>query len=504
MELEGLFGPTSSPPAPAGDEQEQLDDVFDELPVGSPRLQNFYVGRAGAQHPEFNVLQDLDKAPHSPNVCVARLPEGVPAPHTTPHQKVIARGDIFLHSTERAYFAGMPGYSPRSPINENFFDIGFAPRAPLSPEQDVFGFFSERENVVNAADLPRLTLLRALTGDNASEERTGHEPRPGPSHRRQHDTRLVTRATATSSAAPMTCTTGEVDLAGEDSPETSPASPTVVPSPPSSRDASASPTPSHPDLQAGVDDDQPTLLENSFHPPRTPPPRSPHVLESSHPLRASRPSQRRGPRSMSQERMGTPKKSRLVPRRVASSALGRGAFTGAQADSDSPPSEDEFRPSTPHVQRDTLLLEEGEQHLAEHDAGDDLADANADDGDNESPLPAPRKDKGKQKQRNASAGPSNSARGRPTIQVNQEIEEVAHRMQGELVVLASKLGLSYETLLRKMGFTQQEVRDPNLSNVFKQVHKQRLRASGQRKPSHSLLFFSNYRRSNSRPECWRV
>lgn len=89
------------------------------------------------------------------------------------------------------------------------------------------------------------------------------------------------------------------------------------------------------------------------------------------------------------------------------------------------------------------------------------------------------KAKGKAGSRNASAGPSDALRGRPSTVVNREIERVGHRMQRELVELAEQAGISYDTLLRKVGFSQQGVREPTLGNVFRKVHKHRLLATQQ-------------------------
>lgn len=82
--------------------------------------------------------------------------------------------------------------------------------------------------------------------------------------------------------------------------------------------------------------------------------------------------------------------------------------------------------------------------------------------------------------RNTYPGPSGEA-GRPPASVNEEVERVGHRIQAELVELAETLGLSYRTLLRKIGLgSQQEVRMPNLANMFRKVHKHRLLASNER------------------------
>lgn len=82
-----------------------------------------------------------------------------------------------------------------------------------------------------------------------------------------------------------------------------------------------------------------------------------------------------------------------------------------------------------------------------------------------------------------SATPKNKGkgRGRPNKEVSLEIERVGHKMQAELVALAGKHGLSYATILKKIGFTTQEVREPTLANIFRQVHKHRLAAKGLRK-----------------------
>lgn len=91
----------------------------------------------------------------------------------------------------------------------------------------------------------------------------------------------------------------------------------------------------------------------------------------------------------------------------------------------------------------------------------------------------PRVDKGKAPERHARAGPST---GRPSFEVTEELERIGHKMQAEVTDLADKFGLSYETVLRKIGFArQQEVREPNLANIFRKVHKHRLAAASERK-----------------------
>lgn len=108
--------------------------------------------------------------------------------------------------------------------------------------------------------------------------------------------------------------------------------------------------------------------------------------------------------------------------------------------------------------------------------------------------------KGKAPVRNAEPGPSGEQRGRPPVEVNVEIETAGHRIQGELVELAEKHGLSYETLLRKVGFaSQQEVRLPNLANMFRKVHKHRLVAINERKSS-VLSLRSSYSHFNSQAD----
>ncbi|KZP21987.1 hypothetical protein FIBSPDRAFT_953313 [Athelia psychrophila] len=172
---------------------------------------------------------------------------------------------------------------------------------------------------------------------------------------------------------------------------------------------------------------------------------------------------------------------RSAPPRAAAARLGGGAFAGAQADSDSPPSGDVV------PLPDTFDDEEDEDVQADAEAQEDeeaQADSHCDEGDDPTSRHPPTriaKGKGKANAHNASSGPSRPLRGRPTTEDNQEIERVAQEIHGNLVELANKLGLSYDTLVRKMGFSQQEVRESNLSNIFKQVHKQRLIAAGKPK-----------------------
>lgn len=96
-----------------------------------------------------------------------------------------------------------------------------------------------------------------------------------------------------------------------------------------------------------------------------------------------------------------------------------------------------------------------------------------------------RGQKGKAPLRTANTAPLGVPRGRPPVSVNEEVERVGHRIQAELVDVAETLGLSYRTLLRKIGFgTQQEVCMPNLANVFRKVNKHRLLANNERKYFH--------------------
>ncbi|KZP22525.1 hypothetical protein FIBSPDRAFT_890401 [Athelia psychrophila] len=98
-------------------------------------------------------------------------------------------------------------------------------------------------------------------------------------------------------------------------------------------------------------------------------------------------------------------------------------------------------------------------------------------GTTEPTSAAPRGDKGKAPERHARAGPST---GSPSFEVTEELERVGHKMQAEVNDLADKFGLSYETILRKIGFArQQEVQEPNVANIFRKVHKHRLAAASE-------------------------
>lgn len=144
-----------------------------------------------------------------------------------------------------------------------------------------------------------------------------------------------------------------------------------------------------------------------------------------------------------------------------------------------PPPDDNDTDDSDHSDRPTMqpstLKSRGKRkatQLVTEDADD------SDEGNAQHSKSKPR-GKGKGPQRNASAGPSDFHRGRPTVETNQEIERVGHRIQGELVALAEKVGLSYDTLLRKVGLSHQGVREPTMGNIFRKVHKQRLLASGE-------------------------
>lgn len=609
MNLDDLFGLDEAGPGPRSPRGSPSEPEFEDLPTtNSPRLHNFLIGPVGGPHPEFREVIPYDPiVGQSPKVYLARLPVGPIGPHGTPPQKSIVRGDHFLESEERAYFAGMPGYSPTSPIKSHLFDIGFTARAQISPEQRLDGLPDHQDDLITAADMVKRgaqTSNDAATGPAVDVEGPVplppdvEEPRPLPPDIEEppplppdvEEPQLL--PPADSPSAPRTPShTRQVPHPphGRPRPVQRPSpqpSPSLVPD---SQEASA-------DTDNSTDPSPLTRFERRGRSPRAL--RSPDVshaqaADSGH--SGQPPSQRRrdGPRAISLSAKGTPNATRRAPRRAASSALAGGAFAGAQADSDTPDTDDEFCLSNSPVKEDMKLFDDElvEDPAANHFANDDddygaqphsyakprrtsrdRYDGQADyeahgyaDGDSyqeaaDSPPRATRKEKGKgarksrtdsvgvpdedeeddadaetdaaadhsppratQKQkakatrksrnpslsqsdeaeetdhdgddsntrgapirkgkrgrRNASAGPSHPSRGRPTIEVNQEIEEVAHRMQAELVSLGHKVGLSYETLLRKMGFTQQEVRDPNISNVFKQVHKERLRASGQR------------------------
>lgn len=92
--------------------------------------------------------------------------------------------------------------------------------------------------------------------------------------------------------------------------------------------------------------------------------------------------------------------------------------------------------------------------LAGHDDADDMDEDQDSIDEPQVSLPPSRPNpKLTATQRNASTGPSTSGGGRPTAEVNQEIERVGHRIQRKLVDLASKAGLTYETLIRKIGLS---------------------------------------------------
>lgn len=116
------------------------------------------------------------------------------------------------------------------------------------------------------------------------------------------------------------------------------------------------------------------------------------------------------------------------------------------------------------------------------------------------PPPAKSKGKGKARERNASPGPSETTRGRPTIEANKDIEEVGHRIQAELAALADKYGLSYDTVLRKVGLSPQAVREPTLGNVFRKVHKHRLLPEKHSAAQHNAAFSEWHKENGQDPE----
>lgn len=135
-----------------------------------------------------------------------------------------------------------------------------------------------------------------------------------------------------------------------------------------------------------------------------------------------------------------------------------------QDESDGSAGEDTFVPSPAQAHRDLP---------SDEDPG-----SSTEEEEDDQPARTKTSRKGKAAASNASAGPSGTG-GRPTGHMNEEVEHVGKRIQGELVALAEKVGVTYETLLRKMGLSRTEVREPTLGNVFRAVHKQRLIASGQ-------------------------
>lgn len=125
------------------------------------------------------------------------------------------------------------------------------------------------------------------------------------------------------------------------------------------------------------------------------------------------------------------------------------------------------RPTTPQVS-------DGEEMEEEVDEPQDLEDENSDTSRGQSSVRPLPKIPVQPRDENSTAGPSGMQSGWPTNEDNLEIETVGHRIQRELVTLAKKKGQSYTTLLKKIGFLHQEVCEPTMSNVFKQVMKHRL------------------------------
>ncbi|KZP33631.1 hypothetical protein FIBSPDRAFT_943418 [Athelia psychrophila] len=434
-------------------------------------LSNFYIGCTGGPHPEFNDIAHDPDAPVSLKMYVARQPTGA-GPHDTPPQKVIVRGDHFLHSAEHAYYSGMPGYSPPSPIKPHLYDVGFAARAPQSSDEHADEHSNQDEHKITIADLSKPIFSGRRRPETAAP---GHLEDCRPAAR-------VPPPTDPFLACP-------------------PSRPAQAPTP-AERGHTASPTlpkqtlphivPDTPD--PNPDPERSTASSPVLHPE--------HTTGGPGPGDESASGQVHGPRSHSgldtrramlivpQE---GPAGARCAPRRAASSAIAPGTFTNAQAESDLPPSEDEFQLSNTPLRGWMRLFEElddggtafdigNDDDHADHPAppkvksthksrpalprsaeSDSESDADANDCDKSDTRPR-HQDKGKRAQHNTSAGPSHSSGGCPPVKVNQEIEQVAHRMQAEIVQLSHKVGMSYETLLRKMGFTQQEVRDPNLKS----------------------------------------
>ncbi|KAF7966725.1 hypothetical protein HWV62_37269 [Athelia sp. TMB] len=88
-------------------------------------------------------------------------------------------------------------------------------------------------------------------------------------------------------------------------------------------------------------------------------------------------------------------------------------------------------------------------------------------------LPKGRKSrKGKEKAVNAEAGPSDLNRGRPTVADNVRVQELAKNIKNLITDLATDMGVNYPTMVRKLGFSNQEVRSgDHLANVYKMVEK---------------------------------
>ncbi|KAF7984931.1 hypothetical protein HWV62_9843 [Athelia sp. TMB] len=91
-----------------------------------------------------------------------------------------------------------------------------------------------------------------------------------------------------------------------------------------------------------------------------------------------------------------------------------------------------------------------------------------------------KKDKGKGKADNAEAGPSNPLRGRPSVADNMRVNALSQKIKGEIMELAAAMGINYGTMVRKLGFNQQEQRSgEHLANIFKMVEKHERSEKGQ-------------------------
>lgn len=122
------------------------------------------------------------------------------------------------------------------------------------------------------------------------------------------------------------------------------------------------------------------------------------------------------------------------------------------------PSGDVFKEAVKPILDESDCSEEADAFVPPEgpNAGDDDGMGDSDPSSPEQ-TKARRKAKGKATQRNVSAGPSESTGGRPTILATQEIEHVGHRIQSDMVALSEKLGLTYDTVMRKAGLSQQSV-----------------------------------------------
>lgn len=89
--------------------------------------------------------------------------------------------------------------------------------------------------------------------------------------------------------------------------------------------------------------------------------------------------------------------------------------------------------------------------------------------------------KGKEKAIDLQEGPSNTKRGRPTITENARWTALGTKIKAQIEELATELDVNYATAVRKLGFSQQEVRHGHIANTHRMVNKHRLKESGGRK-----------------------